>query len=177
MLSPNWDEIDHGRWWATAHLERKKMDYQLPLLDVGWKWIINNQLPKGVWGRIDTFGWVLLLFTWNSQHCLLISYTSIQNKKLKKQQKTNKQTNKKHAILIAISKWAPAHRRISIPTYNCLYLLLGWEDLLEKETATHSSTLAWRIPRTEEPGRLQCVGMPTFTLSPLGFHQKQILRQ
>ena len=28
---------------------------------------------------------------------------------------------------------------------------LGWEDLLEKEMATHSSTLAWRIPRTEEP--------------------------
>ena len=27
---------------------------------------------------------------------------------------------------------------------------LGWEDLLEKEMATHSSTLAWRIPRTEE---------------------------
>ena len=27
---------------------------------------------------------------------------------------------------------------------------LGWEDLLEKETATHSSTLAWRIPRAEE---------------------------
>ena len=32
---------------------------------------------------------------------------------------------------------------------------LGWEDLLEKETATHSSTLAWRVPPTEEPGRLQ----------------------
>ena len=31
---------------------------------------------------------------------------------------------------------------------------LGWEDSLEKETATHSSILAWRIPRTEEPGRL-----------------------
>ena len=31
---------------------------------------------------------------------------------------------------------------------------LGWEDLLEKEMATHSSTLAWRIPWTEEPGRL-----------------------
>ena len=30
---------------------------------------------------------------------------------------------------------------------------LGWEDLLEKEMATHSNTLAWRIPRTEEPGR------------------------
>ena len=32
---------------------------------------------------------------------------------------------------------------------------LGWEDTLEKEMATHSSTLAWRIPWTEEPGRLQ----------------------
>ena len=32
---------------------------------------------------------------------------------------------------------------------------LGWEDLLEKEVATHSSILAWRIPWTEEPGRLQ----------------------
>ena len=33
---------------------------------------------------------------------------------------------------------------------------LGWEDPLEKETVTHSSTLAWRIPWTEKPGRLQC---------------------
>ena len=35
---------------------------------------------------------------------------------------------------------------------------LGWEDLLEKEIATHSSIPAWRIPGTEEPGRLQCTG-------------------
>ena len=32
---------------------------------------------------------------------------------------------------------------------------LGWEDPLEKEMATHSSTLAWKIPQMEEPGRLQ----------------------
>ena len=32
---------------------------------------------------------------------------------------------------------------------------LDWEDPLEKEMATHSSTLAWRIPWREEPGRLQ----------------------
>ena len=32
---------------------------------------------------------------------------------------------------------------------------LGWEDPLEKEMATHSSILAWRIPWIEEPGRLQ----------------------
>ena len=31
---------------------------------------------------------------------------------------------------------------------------LGWEDPLEKEMATHSSTLAWKIPWTEDPGRL-----------------------
>ena len=35
---------------------------------------------------------------------------------------------------------------------------LGWEDLLEKEMETHSSTLAWKIPWTEEPGRLQSMG-------------------
>ena len=34
-------------------------------------------------------------------------------------------------------------------------LSLGWEDLLEKEMATHSSIFAWRIPWTEEPSRLQ----------------------
>ena len=34
----------------------------------------------------------------------------------------------------------------------------GWEDPLEKEMATHSSTLAWKIPWTEEPGELQSKG-------------------
>ena len=35
---------------------------------------------------------------------------------------------------------------------------LGWEDPLEKEMATHSSILPWRIPWTEEPGGLQSMG-------------------
>ena len=35
---------------------------------------------------------------------------------------------------------------------------LGWEDPLEKEMATHSSTLAWKISWMEEPGRLQSMG-------------------
>ena len=39
---------------------------------------------------------------------------------------------------------------------------LGWEDPLEKEMATHSSILAWRIPWTEEPGQLQSTGSQTF---------------
>ena len=36
---------------------------------------------------------------------------------------------------------------------------LGWEDLLEKEMATHSSLLAWKIPWREEPGGLQSMGV------------------
>ena len=35
---------------------------------------------------------------------------------------------------------------------------LDWEDLLEKGMATYSSILAWKIPRTEEPGGLQSMG-------------------
>ena len=38
---------------------------------------------------------------------------------------------------------------------------LGWEDPLENEMATHSSTIAWKIPWTEEPGRLQSMGSQT----------------
>ena len=40
---------------------------------------------------------------------------------------------------------------------------LGWEDPLEKEMAAHSSILAGRIPRTEEPGRLQSVELQSRT--------------
>ena len=35
---------------------------------------------------------------------------------------------------------------------------LGWEDHLEKQMATHSGILAWRIPKTEDPGGLQSMG-------------------
>ena len=35
---------------------------------------------------------------------------------------------------------------------------LGWENLLEKEMATHFRILAWKVPWTEEPGRLQSMG-------------------
>ena len=40
-----------------------------------------------------------------------------------------------------------------------LGLILGWEDPLEREIATHSSILAWEIPLTEEPGGLQSMGL------------------
>ena len=39
---------------------------------------------------------------------------------------------------------------------------LSWEDPLEKEIATHSSTLAWRIPWTQEPGGLQSMELQSW---------------
>ena len=44
-------------------------------------------------------------------------------------------------------------------------LSLGWEDLLEKGTATYCSILAWRIPQTQEPGGLQSWGHKESQLS------------
>jgi len=49
-------------------------------------------------------------------------------------------------------------QRVKNPTCNVGDL--GWENLLEKGTATHSSILARGIPWTEEPGRAQSVGSP-----------------
>ena len=46
-------------------------------------------------------------------------------------------------------------RDITLPTKVHIVKAMGWEDPLEKEMATHSSTLAWKIPWTEKPGRLQ----------------------
>ena len=46
-----------------------------------------------------------------------------------------------------------------LPTMRVdLVQYLGWEVALEKEMATHPSTLAWKIPWMEEPGRLQSMG-------------------
>ena len=44
-----------------------------------------------------------------------------------------------------------------LPMQDSWVQSLGWEDPPEKETATHSSTFAWKIPWTEEPGGLQSI--------------------
>ena len=57
--------------------------------------------------------------------------------------------------------WAPlvAQTVKRLPTTQETWVRsLGWADLLEKEMATLSSTLAWKMPWTEEPGRLQSMG-------------------
>ena len=84
-------------------------------------------------------------------------------------------------MLLSKTAWNPtAFARSAVPVYNWLVLTsslvahmvkrlpimretqvqsLGWEDLLEREMATHSSILAWKIPWTEEPGRLHSMGL------------------
>ena len=57
-------------------------------------------------------------------------------------------------ILMRASHVAQPVKNLPAMQEICVWFL-SWEDLLEKEMATHSSILAWRIPWTQEPGRLQ----------------------
>ena len=54
--------------------------------------------------------------------------------------------------MVQTVKHLPTMREIQVQS-------LGGEDLLEKEMATRSSILAWKIPWTEDPGRLQSMGL------------------
>ena len=62
-----------------------------------------------------------------------------------------KQALGKISLVAQIIKHLPAMQETQVRS-------LGREDPLEKEMATHSSTLAWKIPWTEEPGKLQSIG-------------------
>ena len=73
--------------------------------------------------------------------------------KIKNKRKRNEGKKKKllDSLVAQILKNLPALQDTWVQS-------LGWEDLLEKGTATHFSILAWRIPWTEEHGRLQSMG-------------------
>ena len=58
------------------------------------------------------------------------------------------------SLVVQSVKPLPAMRETRVPS-------LGWENPLEKEMATHSGTLAWKIPWTEKPGRLQSMWLQT----------------
>ena len=55
------------------------------------------------------------------------------------------------SLVVQLRKKPPAMQETTVQS-------LGWEDPLEKGTDTHSSVVVWRIPWTEEPGRLQSMG-------------------
>ena len=58
--------------------------------------------------------------------------------------------------MVLVVKKPPAYRQGNTETR---VQSLGWGDPLEEEMATHSGTLAWRIPLTEEPSGLRSIGM------------------
>ena len=66
-------------------------------------------------------------------------------------QLTSRYTYSWASLVVQVVKNLPAMQETQIKS-------LGQEDPLEKEKATQSSILAWRIPWTEEPGRLQSMG-------------------
>ena len=67
-----------------------------------------------------------------------------------------------YTLIYAVSLAAQRVKRL-LAMWETWVRSLGWEDPLEKEMATHSSTLAWKIPRTEKPGRLQSMGWQSRT--------------
>ena len=66
-------------------------------------------------------------------------------------ERTNSLFELAHSLAAQMVKNLPATQETQVQS-------LGWKDLLEKGMATLSSILAWRIPRTEEPGKLQLMG-------------------
>ena len=58
-----------------------------------------------------------------------------------------------------LSSSSSSTETVGLPWRETRVQSLGWEDPLEKEMATHSSILAWRIAWTEDPGRLQVHGV------------------
>ena len=67
---------------------------------------------------------------------------------------------------LLIKEWAsPVTQSVkNLPAVQETWVLsLGWEDPLEKEMATHSSILDWKISQTEEPGGLQSMGTQSVT--------------
>ena len=74
--------------------------------------------------------------------------------------KINNKNRKQYNGLLITSLVAQTVKRLPTLQETRVHSL-GWEDLLEKEMATHSSILVWKIPWMEEPDRLQSMGSQT----------------
>ena len=81
-----------------------------------------------------------------------------QKLELDMEQQTGSKKEKEYVKAIWTSLVAQTVKRLSTMRETWVPSL-GREDLLEKEMAIHYSTIAWKIPWTEEPGRLQSMGL------------------
>ena len=133
-----WDSW--GVWDGYMHTAIFKMDKQQgPAVEYMefCSMLCGSLDRRGVWGRKDTcICTASLCYSPESITVLLFACIPIQN-------------------LTALVAQMVRHLPIMWETW---VQSLGWEDLLEKEMATHSSILAWKIPWMEDPGRLQSMG-------------------
>ena len=166
--------MDRGAWWATVH-----QSFLYVVIYCLLPWVRNvfqeNSCPLywftwdhdiKVWIR----GWFAL---WSCPQNLTIEVYGEWKHSLKyigpdvtlwNILAITTHNNYKHVILFS---FMPLRIWTSLvaQTVKCLSTMretwvraLGWEDPLEKEMAIHSSTIAWKIPWTEEPDRLQSMG-------------------
>ena len=108
------------------------------------------------WGRTKSKGWRVIAnrdkdSTRREQDTMSTEEASLLNFVIRKGVFNFFRTTLKASLVAQMVKRLPTMQETWVQS-------LDWEDLLEKEMATHSSTLAWRIPRMEEPGRLQSMG-------------------
>ena len=86
---------------------------------------------------------------------LIIRTKTISSDKTYSLRHTAKTSNTIHLLMLKLISLVAQTVKHLRATQETLVRSLGQEDPLEKETVTHSSTLAWKIPWTEKPGRLQ----------------------
>ena len=87
----------------------------------------------------EWIGWIIFVFPWKRH-----------NRK-RRQENWNCLSFERTSLVAQMIKHLSTMRETRVRA-------LGWEDPLEKEMAIHSTTIAWKIPWTEEPGRLQSMG-------------------
>ena len=136
LISPSvkWGWASQVTHWQRIHLLNRGFRFSPWIRKIPWR---RKCQPTPVFLPGESHG-QRSLAGYSPQDCRRVGH----NLKMKQQQQQ---------LLAQMVKCLPAMRETQVQS-------LDREDPLEKEMATHSSTLAWKIPGTEEPGRLQSMG-------------------
>ena len=125
--------METNRFWGSK--EMKHEIYPRSSQFIAWIFFDGSFISVIDWGNSVKPSFMLLILSPTSTHSIIWAILLFERASLMPQ----------------MVKSLPAMQKTQVQS-------LGWEDLLEKEMATHSSILAWKIPRMEEPGRLESMG-------------------
>ena len=134
----NWKTLSEKTWYKSSYLH-ESLEKTMPI-----RWWKANQWLTGKEKKGKEKSWL----GWGRREILRVMkmfYNTIVE------------------VVTQVYKFVKIHQNGSdikyLPTvWETWVQSLGWEDLLEREMATHSSILAWKTPWTEEPGRLPSMG-------------------